>query len=119
MSSSDSSFSSAFSSAGAASSAAPAAAPPAAGAAAAPEPEPTFRRSSLTSLPSRACRHATSQTKVLFFAVVAVASSAHRVRFDCNSSRALKSYLGEELSPDGLNLDLGGRDEGLELVGLV
>lgn len=31
----------------------------------------------------------------------------------------MRSYLGEELSPNGLNLDLGGRDEGLELVGLV
>lgn len=30
----------------------------------------------------------------------------------------LSSYLGEELSPDGLNIDLGGRDDGLELLGL-
>jgi hypothetical protein len=28
------------------------------------------------------------------------------------------AYLGEELSPDGLNLELGGRDDGVELVGL-
>jgi len=33
-------------------------------------------------------------------------------------SRAVLSYLGEELSPDGLNLELGGRDKGVKLVGL-
>ena len=62
------SFSSALaSSAGAASAAPPAAgaAPPAAGAA--PEPEPTFRRRSLTSLPSRACRLRASEDVHLCF----------------------------------------------------
>lgn len=29
-----------------------------------------------------------------------------------------KSYLGEDGGPDGLNLDVGGLDQSLELVGL-
>lgn len=35
-------------------------------------------------------------------------------------SQFFRMYLGEQLRPDGLNVgDLGGGDEGLELVGLL
>ena len=89
------------SSAGAASSPAAAAPPaPPAGAAAAPPPEPTFRRRSLTSLPSRAC-------------------SLIRNCVQCLSVFE-RAHLGEKGCPDGLDfLDLCGLDERLELVGLV
>ena len=33
--------------------------------------------------------------------------------------RMSNSYLGEEGGPDGLNLDLSGGDDGLELLGLM
>ena len=93
---------SSFSASAGASSPPAAAAPPAppAGAAAAPPPEPTFRRRSLTSLPSRACSRI-----------------RNCVRCPSEFERA---HLGEKGGPDGLDLlDLCGLDQGLELVGLV
>lgn len=47
--------------------------------------------------------------------------SAHsaRVLLSSRDSRKIDNYLGEDGSPDGLNLgNLGGRQESLELIGL-
>lgn len=107
------SFSSGFSSSLVASGAAPpAAAPPAeAAAGAAPPPDPTFKRRSLTSLPSKA--YTTKPDSVSEY------SSTH-VLPSCRISDSGGSCLSEKSCPDGLNLlDLSSLDDGLELIGLL
>lgn len=65
----------------------------------------------MTSLPSRAYHDG----------VISADSGGEIKQATCATPQeSCAIYLGEELSPDGLNfLDLGGTQDGLELVGLL